>query len=353
MVYYFGMFQPKFTITSQLNNQIAQIEKFRQIVESSRIVPEQEIDLRYRAILESVHSSTSIEGNSLNSAQVKNVLVGKKVRALDQAIIEVENYKKALDWLNQRSQIKKKLSVQDVFKLHALVMNRLLPVERTGQIRPGSVYIIDEIGDQDIIRYTGPSASKVKALLSDLFFWVNDQGKKFHPILLAGILHFEFISIHPFSDGNGRVTRLLTKLLLSTLGYDFKGVLVLDNYYAQNRFVYYDALSLGKTYVQRNQANLTPWLEYFVSGVVIEVESLAEELSMMSLKEGETPVELSKEEIVLLSFVKQFGQISLAEARDIVLGTERTAQRRLKKLMDNGFLIKKGQARQTYYELMK
>lgn len=345
------MYSPKFTITPQLNNQVAQIEKFKQIAESSRIIPEQEINLRYRAILESVHSSTSIEGNPLSPQQVKDVIVGRKIRALDRAVIEVENYKKALDWFEQRVETKKKLVVQDAFKLHSMVVDRLLPAQKTGQIRPGSVYIVDEIDDQDIIQYTGPNSNKVKSLLDNLFFWVNNKGKELHPVLLAGIFHYEFVSIHPFSDGNGRVTRLLTKLLLSLHKYDFKGVLVLDNYYAQDRFAYYQALSLGRTYSQRNKADLTPWLEYFVGGVITEAEALAEELSVISLKEGEVPQKLSKEEILILSFAKQFGQISLTEAREMVKGTDRTVQRRLKKLVDEGFLEQQGQARRVYYKL--
>ncbi|MBU0578943.1 Fic family protein [Patescibacteria group bacterium] len=345
------MYSPKFIITPQLNNQIAQIEKFKQVVETSRIIPEQEISLRYRSMLESVHSSTSIEGNPLSPQQVQDVIIGRKIRAIDQAVIEVENYKKALDWFEQRVETKKKLSAQDAFKLHSMVVDRLLPAKKIGQIRPGQIYIIDEIGDQDIIQYTGPNPSKVKSLLDNLFFWIKNKGKELHPVLLAGILHYEFVSIHPFSDGNGRVTRLLTKLLLSLNHYDFKGVLVLDNYYAQDRLAYYQALSLGRTYSQRNKADLTPWLEYFVGGVVIEAEALAEEFSVISLKEGEVRVKLSKEEISILSFVKHFGQISLAEARDMVKGTDRTVQRRLKKLVVDGFLEQQDQARRAYYKL--
>jgi Fic family protein len=347
------MFKPKFTITPQLNTQIAQIEKFKQIVISSRIIPEQEVDLRYRAILESVHSSTSIEGNPLSPKEVEEVFIGKKVRTIDKAIIEVENYKKALDWIGNRTETNKILSIDDALKLHSLVIEKLLPNKKVGNFRPGPIYIVDEIDNQDIIQYTGPDADKVENLLKNLFFWLNNEGKELHPILLAGIFHYEFISIHPFSDGNGRATRLLTKLLLSLYNYNFKGTLVLDNYYAQNRFAYYQALSQGKTYLERNKADLTAWLEYFVTGVVIEAENLAEELSVISLKEGETQIELSKEEISILSFTKQFGQISLKEARDIVTGGDRTTQRRLKKLVDNGFLKQQGEARNAYYELIK
>lgn len=347
------MYHPKFTITTQLNNQIAQIEKFSHIVKSSRIIPEQEISLRYRATLESVHSSTSIEGNPLNPQQVKDALAGKSVRAIDQAVIEVQNYKKALDWLKKCTDTNKELSVQDVYQLHSIVADQLLPAKKTGQIRPGPIYIVNQVDDEDIIQYTGPSANKVQDLLKNLFFWINKGGQELHPVLLASIIHFEFVTIHPFSDGNGRVARLLTKLSLALQNYDFKGVLVLDNYYAQNRLAYYQALSLGKTYLQRSKIDLTPWLEYFVRGVVIEAEALAEELSVISLKDGEKQVELSKEEIAIISFVKQFQKISLSEAKDIVEGADRTAQRRLKNLVDKGFLKQFGQARQAHYELKK
>ena len=343
------MYQPRFTITPQLNTQIAQIEKFRQIAENSRIIPQQQILLRHRAMQESVHSSTSIEGNPLNQQEVVNVLSGKRVTALEQSIREVINYKQALDWVEKHLELKQSLALQDTFALHALVVAGLLPPEKTGRIRPGAVYIVDEINEVEVLQYTGPAAQIVPGLLKELFSWISQGSQLHHPVLLAGVLHFAFLAIHPFSDGNGRVTRLLTKLLLSQQGYAFKGALVLDTYYAQNRLAYYQALSLGKTYQERKTADITSWLEYFVAGMSMEVESLAEEMSVASLTTGTSSVVLSKEEIAMLSFVRQFGAISLAEAKEIVAGTERTAQRRLKKLVDEGFLRQIGQARKTSY----
>ncbi len=346
------MYKPTFIITPQINNQIAQIEKYLQIVKSSRIIPQQEIHLRYRATIESAHSSTSIEGNPLNIKQVQDAIVGKRVNATEQTINEVHNYKKALDWIEEKSGKKENISSQDALKIHALVMHQLLPTQKIGKVRSGSIYIVDEINNEEIVQYTGPKHYEVNSLLNNLFIWVATHKTILHPVLIAGIMHYEFLAIHPFSDGNGRVSRLLAKFFLHIQDYDFKGVLVLDNYYAENRKAYYKALSLGKTYLQRRRADLTTWLEYFVNGFAIEAENLAEEMSIISLKKTGPSIRVSKEEMEVLSFVQEFGRISLAETKGVLRGTERTVQRKLKHLVDEGLLKKQGQARATYYDLV-
>lgn len=96
------MYKPNFTITSSVNNRVAEIERIKGVVDSSNILPEREIALRYRATVDAVYSSTTIEGNPLSKSEVADVLAGKPVFGSQRAIIEVQNYKKALDWIEQR-----------------------------------------------------------------------------------------------------------------------------------------------------------------------------------------------------------------------------------------------------------
>lgn len=252
------MYVPKFIITPQITNDIAEIEGIRTLVDQSKILPEREIALRYRATVEAVHSSTTIEGNPLSKQQVEAVLAGKEVAQAEYAITEVKNYKKALDWLDERRQQHNPISIEDIFKLHGLTMKGLLPKEKTGKLRLGPVYIVDIIGQEERVRYIGPEANALEKLLSELFEWLYKDATQLHPVLTASILHFEFVSIHPFSDGNGRVTRLLTMLYLSQRGYGFKDVLVPDIYYLEHRLEYYNALNQAKTYAEQRIADLTP-----------------------------------------------------------------------------------------------
>lgn len=341
---------PKFTITSEINNRIARIEKIKQIVDNSRILPQQEITLRYRAAVDAVHSSTTIEGNPLKRQEVIKVLAGKLVEAPERAITEVINYKQALDWLVKRQQQPVPISIKDVLKLHVLTMTGLLSGQKTGYFRPGPVYVVDVKNGRDYLRYTGPRASLVGKLVKELLVWLEREGKKMHPVLAAAILHYEFVSIHPFSDGNGRVTRLLTLLFLRLSSYGFRDVLIPEVYYLQFRRQYYQALSQAKKYLQQRRADLTPWVDYFTRGFLTSAEELKKNITLVTLpKQSGKTLELTNEEITLLDFGKTMGRVDLQDAREVLELPRRTAQRRLSTLVKKGLLKSQGRGKNIYY----
>jgi len=346
------MYKPQFTISSKTVNLIAKIETIREKVKTSKILPEQEIALRFRAAIEAIHSSTTIEGNPLNKKQVVNALAGK-MNSWEKAVIEVQNYKKALDWVAKRLKKKENLNLQDVLKLHFFVSDQLLPVHKVGQIRSGPVYIVDIINKKELVRYTGPGAKIVTSLLNDLLLWVKTVKSKLHPILTAAILHYEFVSIHPFSDGNGRVTRLLVKLFLDLMSYDFRGALVLDKYYLENRLVYYDNLNQAKRYKEQTRTDLTNWLDFFVNGFYEIAKDLEKEISVVSISDERDIVRLSNDEIKILDFAKQFGQININDALEVLQTSARTTQRRFRGLIDKKLLIKHGMGKKIFYKLKK
>ena len=350
MCYNDCVYNPKLTITPEINNYIAKIEAIRQKVKDSKILPEQEIALRFRAAVDAVHSSTTIEGNPLNKNQVIQALRGT-LNSWEKAVIEVRNYKKALDWIAKRITDKKEINLTDVLKLHSCVANNLLPKQKIGQLRTGPVYIVDIIGKKEIVKYIGPQAKNLQYLLHDLLDWLRENKTKLHPVLAAGILHYEFVSIHPFSDGNGRVTRLLVKLFLDLLGYDFRGALVLDKFYLANQMSYYDSLHKAKHYEEQRKADLTSWLNFFARGFWEVCKDLEKEISVVSMSSNKKVIRLSNEEVQILDFAKQFGQITSSDIADIIKGSERTIQRRLKILIGKKLLIKKGQGKNIYYIL--
>lgn len=346
-----NMYKPQFTITPEITNHIAHIEAVKQKIERSRILPEQEIALRYRAAIESVHSSTSIEGNPLDEKQVEAALAGQ-LNAWERRVIEVVNYKKAWDWIEKRKK-KSNISLKDILKLHTLVADQLLPKEKVGRIRPGPVYVVDISAGKEIVKYTGPQSGDVQKLLEELFVWLNSQQTILHPVLLVGILHYAFVSIHPFSDGNGRVTRLFVKLILHMLGYDFRGSLALDTYYWQNTGAYYQALNQAPTYADQRKADMTSWLRYFVEGFYRVVKDLERTVDLVRVRHSHEVIRLSGDELQILDYIQQFGQVSLKEVLDIVQVPQRTAQRRLQKLVERGLLQVVGQGKNTSYVLKK
>ncbi len=347
------MFKPKFTITPEINNRIAQIEKLKVLVGQAKILPELEIRLRFRATVESVHSSTSIEGNPLNKQQVKEILHGNTVSAPDYAIKEVLNYKKALDWLEtEQSNI---LSTNNILRIHHILMTGLLSKEKAGIWRPGLIYIVDEMDGKEVVQYTGPEADNLPQLVTSFLKWISIQQKtkKYHPVLLAGLIHYIFVSIHPFSDGNGRTTRLLTYHYLKSQNYDFRQSLSLDAYYLQHRQAYYDALSRGRTFDGRMEADLTKFIDFFTKGFLHSVESLSHYIKAGKISDDAgKPLRLSQEELKILDYVFEFGTISISEAVDILELTRRTTQRRLHRLVENKILITEGKGPATKYLLV-
>ncbi len=322
-------------------------------MDQATILPELEVQLRFRATVEAVHSSTSIEGNPLNEQQVQKVLQGQTITASDYAIAEVLNYKRALDWLNKKENSNVDLTTKDILDLHGIVTAKLLPKEKSGNWRPGDVFVIDEVDGHEIVQYTGPSSTRVSKLVDSFLQWVKLQREtSLHPVLLAGLIQFIFVSIHPFSDGNGRTTRLLTYFFLRQWGYDFRRTLSLDSFYLQHRLEYYKALSRGKTFDERMAADITPFLEFFTNGFVEAAINLSQYIKIGKVTTGgEKPIRLDVDELAILDFVYQFGAITITEAIDILSAPKRTSQRRLMGLVDKNILTIKDQGPSTRYVL--
>ncbi|MEX0895906.1 MAG: Fic family protein [Patescibacteria group bacterium] len=349
------MFKPSFAITPKMNTQIAQIEQLKTLVDQAIILPELEVQLRFRATVETVHSSTSIEGNPLNEQQVQKLLQGKTIIAPDYAIIEILNYKRALDWVSKKVDQKNQQPItgSDVLALHQIVTDTLLPKEKSGHWRPGDVFVVDEVDGKEIIQFTGPESKLVPKLVNSFLKWISSQqDSHLHPVLLAGLIHYIFVSIHPFSDGNGRTTRLLTYYYLKLWGYDFRGSLSLDSFYLQHRLEYYQALSRGETFDERMTADITPFLEFFVDGFLEIAAEVSKYIQIGKITDQNSkPVRLNAEELHILDFIYQFGSISVTEATDILSLPKRTTQRRLMELVDKKILSITDKGPSTRYVL--
>ena len=349
------MYKPNYHITDGLLNKIAEIEAIRSTVNSSYILPEREIEMRYRATVEATHSSTSIEGNPLNIKQVEKVLSDKKPLTRHQyAEIEVKNYKKAMDWIDRRkNHASEKISDEDILTIHEIIAKDLLDKEKIGAWRKNPVYIENQNGETV---YDGPTAKTVPQEIAKLLAWLNDESYSIHPVIAAAILHFQFVSIHPFADGNGRTTRALITLYLGLRDYDFRGPLVLDSYYSTDKASYYKALHTvqGQNYATAQTAVLNPWLDYFANGFLTSAHVLAAEVALLSnlAKDSQIRQKISRDEADILSYIKQFGSITLSEAEGVLVSTpRRTIQRKLKNLVDAGYIEPTGVTNGTKYTI--
>lgn len=344
-------YRPKYQITDTLLATISELEALRAQISSSYILPEREIEMRYRATVEEVHSSTAIEGNQLNIKQVEKILADGTILTRHQyAEVEVRNYKRALEFVDKRKLTSEPITLKDILTIHGIIMDSLLSGDKVGKIRTVGVDIVNQ---DDIKLYVAPEASLLDVEITELLSWLNTSNS-IHPVIVAAALHYQFVSIHPFSDGNGRTTRALTHLYLGLRKYDFRGALVLDSYYLADKSAYYNALHevQGTTYNHAAVAAIDPWITYFAEGFLSSAKVLSIEVTLLSSIIGgdKPPRRINSEDADLLGYVKQFGSISLAEAEDILPRVpRRTLQRKLKTLVDDGYLVVSGNTRNTRY----
>lgn len=343
-------YEPKYIITDDILARVAEIESIKAKVDASYILPEREIEMRHRATVEATHSSTSIEGNPLDYKQVERALsTGSMLTRHQYAELEVRNYGKALDFVDKRKKISDPITLRDILKLHAIIMDGLLPDGKVGKLRENDVYIINQ---DEVVQYNGPKSGAVLKELQELLNWLNNISPSVHPVIGAGLLHFQFVSIHPFSDGNGRTTRALTSLYLGLRNYDFRGSLVLDSYYSVAKQEYYSALheSQGNDYTKAAKSDVTKWLEYFTAGFLSSTKVLLTEIIFISSAVGDIPVRINQNDADILAYAKQFDAISLSDIEGILPNiARRTLQRKLNSLVDRGYLRLEGKARNAVY----
>lgn len=354
------MFLPKFQITSGMLNNLNAIEVMKAKIATCRIQPKEELILKKKAVLSMVHNSTAIEGNRLNEFEVKNVLEGKVVDASSRDIYEVQNYKKALDYIGKRSSAV--IAEKDILRIHKYATAKVLTKDESGHYRRESVYVVKRTPIGQEIVYTCPDHKKVPKLTADLCAWVNASRKnKLSPIIIAGIAHAELAAIHPFVDGNGRTARLLATLILYTEKYDFRKLFALDNYYNKNRPEYYKAIHLGKDYSERSSSSLTGWLEYFISGFLAEMELVMDKISPFlylgpaaggiggASGKPAKKIVLSKKELQILDFLNEMNSITSKDIEDVITVSKRTAQRYLSTLIKKGLIRKRGTKKDARY----
>ena len=345
-------YQPIFKVSDRVRRHLQDIERLRSTITSGHILPAVEASVRHRASVESVHSSTSIEGNPLDINQVRAVISSDRVLTKQEyAEIEVCNYKQALDYIDRRRRSGGDIALDDILKLHQIITDRLLDSTRNGKIRHRPVYIENE---QHQIIYTAVDAPQVKNELIDLLNWVKDNQFVLHPVIIGAIIHFHLAAIHPFSDGNGRTARAATALYLALAHYDNDGALTLDTYYASDRPSYYAILRRlnGENYASSQQADLTPWLEYFAEGYLTSLRVLDAEIRLLSLATLTDKPALDRNDQDIISYVAKFGSLNISEAESILPElSRRTIQHRLKRLVDQGYLDLVGATHEAKYVL--
>jgi len=338
------MFKPRFPLTPAITKALMEIEACRQAVTRLPLTVPMLDSLRRTARLLSTHFSTQIEGNKLSPSQVEEVIEGGgrfPGRERDEA--EVRNYYKAMGFILKEASRKEPLTERTVRTIHGLVLNgRKTPTS----YRDGQNVIRD--GRTGGMVYLPPEAKDVSTLMKDLIAWiVTELQRNELPVpVIAGLVHYQFATIHPYYDGNGRTARLLTTLILHRGGYGLHGIYSLEEYYAQHLQGYYDALAVGTShnyYSGRAEADITPFLTYFCIGMAdsfARIRSRAEEAQRQNEPDQTTALrELTPQQRKALSLFTRMKTVTSSDAARFFGISTRAVSALCLKWVDAGFLM--------------
>lgn len=247
-----------------------EIEAIKQEIKDLPLTTSMLAHLRKTARLVSTHYSTYIEGNRLTQEQIDEVInKHQQIPGRIREEKEVLGYYVALEEIEKIAHKKEPITQETIQYLHALIMGA-----GNKKISPTPYRTVQNIikeGMSGAIVYLPPEPKDVPELMKNLVNWLTQtQNNLPHP-LRAAIAHYQFATIHPYIDGNGRTARILATLILHKNGYDLKGIYSLEEYYAKDLLAYYQALDIGSShnyYEGRATADITSWIEYFCQGML-------------------------------------------------------------------------------------
>lgn len=340
------MFPPKYNITDRLLSNIKRINSLVFELNNKRFPKVVLLELEKRASEISTFASTSIEGNPLPLTEVKKILRSKPAHIRDSEK-EVLNYNKALQQLNAKLKEKINLSSSLILKIQEQVTEGLLPKFETGKLRQKPVVVRDPRTGK--IVYFPPDVKDVESLLGDLIDFVNNKKEQIDPLILSGIFHKQMVIIHPFMDGNGRTTRLATKVLLAKLGLDTFNLFSFENYYNNNVTKYFQTVGeYGNYYEIVSRIDFSLWLEYFTEGIIDELLRVQKLLPKIQL----TPkTSLLPHHLIILEYIYNKGFITDKDYAKLVGRAKSTRAIDFQKLIELSLIERKGKGKATYYIL--
>ncbi len=355
------MFSPKFKITNKVLKSIGVIEACKEIINEAPLIPAWEAQFQKEAQIRTIHYGTHIEGNELSFTQAKKVIEGEEVTGRERDIQEIINYRNVLQLIGklgkkEAKKLKKNEKItykqKTLKEIHKKTVEKILSEDRSGKYRNTQVVIRNGITGE--VAFRPPLAIEVSFQMEDFFKWLNSStSRDIHPVLRAGIAHYELARIHPFIDGNGRVARAFATLILFAEDYDIRRLFSIEEHFDKDAAAYYYALQS----VEHLKGDLTGWLEYFTEALAIELTRVKEKVKQLSLDKKfrdrlGRQIALSERQITIVEYLKSNEKLFMREARKILpMVSEDTILRDLKDLMKKGILKKKGKTKAAHYFL--
>ena len=349
-----GMFRPNsLRITPEILGLIARIDEFKGAWRAlGTLAPERLSALRRVATIESIGSSTRIEGSKLSDRDVERLLSNLEIQSFaSRDEQEVGGYAELMDlvfsaWqdipftenhIKQLHQVLLRFSEKDTWHRGNYKTN------------PNSVTAFDENGAQIGIVFQTASPFDTPRLMAELVAWVNEAREtgQLHPLLVIALCIVVFLEIHPFQDGNGRLSRALTTLLLLQAGYAYVPYSSLESVIEQNKEAYYLALRQTQGTIRSDTPDWQPWLVFFLRCLAEQVRRLEQKVERERLVLAPLP-ELS---LRIVEFAREHGRVTIGEIIKLTGASRNTLKQHFRNLVERGHLNQHGRGRGVWYEL--
>lgn len=340
-------------ITPEILTLIARIDEFKGAWRAlGSLAPERLSALRRVATIESIGSSTRIEGSKLTDREVEKLLSNLAIQSFEtRDEQEVAGYAELMD-LVFSSWRDIPFNENHVKQLHQILLRHSEKDSRhrgAYKTSSNSVAAFDENGVQIGIIFETASPFDTRGLMGELVTWVNNERDKahLHPLLIIAIFVVVFLEIHPFQDGNGRLSRVLTTLLLIQTGYAYVPYSSLESVIELNKEAYYLALRQTQGSIRSNTPNWQPWLIFFLRSLAEQVRRLEKKVERERIVLAALP-DLS---LQIVEFAREHGRITIGDAIKLTGVSRNTLKQHFRNLVERGHLNQQGSGRGVWYEL--
>ena len=344
------MLNPLIKITPEVLNLIAKTDEFKGEWKAiGNLAPERLDALKHVATIESIGSSTRIEGVKLTDREIEQLLSGldkKSFGSRDEQ--EVAGY---ADVMNIVFESYKDISFTENYirQLHKMMLQYSTKDTRhRGKYKkmPNHVEAFDHVGKSLGIIFETSSPFDTPKDMEQLMAWTAGQLKEkgLHPLLIISVFVVHFLAIHPFQDGNGRLSRILTTLLLLKKGYLYVPYSSLESVIEKNKDNYYLALRKSQATFKSEHPEYEPWILFFLNALKTQKEMLSQKIEREKIF-----IKLSRMSRQIIGLVKDHGELSISEIESITKANRNTLKKKLAELVKGKYLLTQGRGKGTRY----
>ena len=340
-------------ITPQILGLIAELDEFKGAWRAlGTLAPERLSALRRVATIESIGSSTRIEGSKLSDREVELLLANLEIKSFatrDEQ--EVAGYAETMELVFQSWQ-EITMTENHVKQLHRdLLRYSEKDARHRGQYKtqPNSVAAFDEAGKQVGIVFETATPFDAPRLMQEAVDWAREalETRQLHPLLVTAIFIVVFLEIHPFQDGNGRLSRILTTLLLLRTGYAYAPYSSLESVIEQNKEGYYLALRQTQRTMRTDAPDWQPWILFFLRALQQQMHRLAKKVERERIVLSAMP-ELS---VRIVEHAREHGRVTIGDIATLTGTNRNTLKVHFRQLLGKGHLVMHGRGRGAWYAL--